>query len=161
MQPRDLTPGDRDAYPTSTTFSSGDDFTFTPDSEASRVHRGAGEERIVEHQLRPVPREHREQVNEMGMPDNGEQGRRQRSEVFSLNGKKFGLAGAEDRRATRRIKWDILVASCGTQMEDVGLRSRRTLTGRRLLIVLIHSVNEFVFGPVHTGKIWVICFYRG
>jgi len=31
--PRDLTPGDRDAYPTSTTFSSGDDFTFTPDSE--------------------------------------------------------------------------------------------------------------------------------
>ncbi len=30
--PRDLTPGDRDAYPTSTTFSSGDDFTFTPDS---------------------------------------------------------------------------------------------------------------------------------
>lgn len=30
--PRDVTPGDRDAYPTSTTFSSGDDFTFTPDS---------------------------------------------------------------------------------------------------------------------------------
>ncbi|MFO0801670.1 MAG: S9 family peptidase [Gemmataceae bacterium] len=31
--PRDVTPGDRDAYPTSTTFSSGDDFTFTPDSK--------------------------------------------------------------------------------------------------------------------------------
>jgi dipeptidyl aminopeptidase/acylaminoacyl peptidase len=30
-QPRDVTPGDRDAYPTSTTFSSGDDFTFSPD----------------------------------------------------------------------------------------------------------------------------------
>ena len=30
---RDVTPGDRDAYPTSTTFSSGDDFTFTPDSK--------------------------------------------------------------------------------------------------------------------------------
>ncbi len=30
--PRNLTPGDRDAYPTSTTFSVGDDFTFTPDS---------------------------------------------------------------------------------------------------------------------------------
>ncbi|MEI8214023.1 MAG: S9 family peptidase [Planctomycetota bacterium] len=28
----DVTPGDRDAYPTSTTFSVGDDFTFTPDS---------------------------------------------------------------------------------------------------------------------------------
>ncbi|MBX9626734.1 MAG: S9 family peptidase, partial [Gemmataceae bacterium] len=30
---RDVTPGDRDAYPTSTTFSSGDDFTFSPDGK--------------------------------------------------------------------------------------------------------------------------------
>ena len=29
--PRDLTPGDRDAVPTSTTFSSGEDFAFSPD----------------------------------------------------------------------------------------------------------------------------------
>ena len=32
-EPRDVTPGDRDANPTSTTFSVGDDFTFTPDSK--------------------------------------------------------------------------------------------------------------------------------
>ena len=32
-EPRDVTPGDRDAYPTSTTFSIGDDFTFSPDSK--------------------------------------------------------------------------------------------------------------------------------
>lgn len=31
---RDVTPGDRDAYPTSTTFSVGDDFVFSPDSRA-------------------------------------------------------------------------------------------------------------------------------
>jgi len=31
-EPRDVTPGDRDAYPTSSTFSLGDDFTFSPDS---------------------------------------------------------------------------------------------------------------------------------
>ena len=31
---RDVTPGDRDAYPTSTTFSVGDDFTFSPDSQS-------------------------------------------------------------------------------------------------------------------------------
>jgi dipeptidyl aminopeptidase/acylaminoacyl peptidase len=31
-QPRDVTPGDRDAFPTSDTFSSGNDFTFSPDS---------------------------------------------------------------------------------------------------------------------------------
>ena len=33
-EPRDVTPGDRDGYPTSTTFSVGDDFTFTPDSKS-------------------------------------------------------------------------------------------------------------------------------
>lgn len=33
LEPRDVTPGDRDAYPTSSTFSVGDDFTFTPDSK--------------------------------------------------------------------------------------------------------------------------------
>ncbi len=32
-EPRDITPGDRDAYPTSDTFSSGDDFTFSPDGK--------------------------------------------------------------------------------------------------------------------------------
>src|SRR5262249_44425353 len=31
-EPRDVTPGDRDANPTSDTFSVGDDFTFSPDS---------------------------------------------------------------------------------------------------------------------------------
>jgi dipeptidyl aminopeptidase/acylaminoacyl peptidase len=31
--PRDVTPGDRDAFPTSTTFSSEDDFTFSPDGK--------------------------------------------------------------------------------------------------------------------------------
>lgn len=30
-EPKDVTPGDRDAFPTSTTFSVGDDFTFSPD----------------------------------------------------------------------------------------------------------------------------------
>jgi dipeptidyl aminopeptidase/acylaminoacyl peptidase len=33
-EPRDVTPGDRDAYPTSDTFSVGDDFTFSPDGKA-------------------------------------------------------------------------------------------------------------------------------
>jgi dipeptidyl aminopeptidase/acylaminoacyl peptidase len=32
-EPKDVTPGDRDAYPTSTTFSVGDDFTFSPDGQ--------------------------------------------------------------------------------------------------------------------------------
>jgi dipeptidyl aminopeptidase/acylaminoacyl peptidase len=32
-EPRDVTPGDRDAYPTSTTFSVGDDFVFSPDGK--------------------------------------------------------------------------------------------------------------------------------
>ncbi|MBI2926738.1 MAG: S9 family peptidase [Verrucomicrobia bacterium] len=32
-EPRDLTPGDRDAVPTSSTFSAGDDFDFSPDGK--------------------------------------------------------------------------------------------------------------------------------
>ncbi|HEY4308824.1 MAG TPA: S9 family peptidase [Pirellulales bacterium] len=32
-EPRDVTPGDRDAYPTSSTFSLGDDCTFSPDNK--------------------------------------------------------------------------------------------------------------------------------
>jgi dipeptidyl aminopeptidase/acylaminoacyl peptidase len=32
-EPKDVTPGDRDAYPTSTTFSTGDNFTFSPDGQ--------------------------------------------------------------------------------------------------------------------------------
>jgi dipeptidyl aminopeptidase/acylaminoacyl peptidase len=32
-EPRDVTPGDRDANPTSSTFSMGDDFTFSPDGK--------------------------------------------------------------------------------------------------------------------------------
>ena len=32
-EPKDVTPGDRDAYPTSTTFASGDNFTFSPDGK--------------------------------------------------------------------------------------------------------------------------------
>src|SRR5207253_6891207 len=33
-EPRDITPGDHDAYPTSDTFSVGDDFTFSPDGKS-------------------------------------------------------------------------------------------------------------------------------
>src|SRR5262249_56487110 len=32
-EPKDVTPGDRDAFPTSDTFSTGDNFTFSPDSK--------------------------------------------------------------------------------------------------------------------------------
>ena len=32
-EPKDATPGDRDAFPTSTTFSTGDNFTFSPDGK--------------------------------------------------------------------------------------------------------------------------------
>src|SRR5581483_6013455 len=32
-EPKDVTPGDRDANPTSTTFETGENFTFTPDSK--------------------------------------------------------------------------------------------------------------------------------
>jgi dipeptidyl aminopeptidase/acylaminoacyl peptidase len=33
LEPKDVTPGDRDAFPTSDTFSTGDNFTFSPDGK--------------------------------------------------------------------------------------------------------------------------------
>ncbi len=33
IEPKDVTPGDRDAFPTSSTFSTGDNFTFSPDGK--------------------------------------------------------------------------------------------------------------------------------
>ncbi len=53
-EPRDLTPGDRDAYPTSSTFSAGDDFTFTPDSLSLVYTAPAGARRSLEHEPRSV-----------------------------------------------------------------------------------------------------------
>ena len=51
-----MTPGDRDAFPTSTTFSTGDDFTFSPDGKHLVFTAAPEEGRGVEHQLRHLPR---------------------------------------------------------------------------------------------------------
>ncbi len=54
---RDMTPGDRDAYPTSTTFSVGDDFTFSPDSKflVFTAVPSKGEAWSTDHDLCRVP----------------------------------------------------------------------------------------------------------
>src|SRR5262245_33953359 len=79
--PRDVTPGDRDAFPTSSTFSSGDNFTFTPDSKAHRLYRATRRERSLEYELRHLPREYHEHFAEVGNAHIRQQGRRQWPEV--------------------------------------------------------------------------------
>ena len=94
-----MTPGDRDAYPTSDTFSTGDDFTFSPDSNYLVFTAVPETERGVEHELRHLPRAgHRRQG---GVPDEGEQGGRQRAELLARR-QEAGLPGAESGPASRR-----------------------------------------------------------
>ena len=57
--PRDVTPGDRDATPTSTTFATGDDFTFSPDGKYLVYTATPDQRRGVEHELRHPPRRRR------------------------------------------------------------------------------------------------------
>ena len=83
--PRDVTPGDRDAYPTSSTFSSGTDFTFTPDSGhllftavPKKNRRSLGD------QLRHLPRQYpQHDLHELAEFDEREQSRRHRSAILA------------------------------------------------------------------------------
>ena len=108
-EPRRRDPGDRDAYPTSTTFSVGDDFTFTPGRQAPRLHRRAGEGRGVEHQLRPLPRVDDNTSPQVGDADEGQHGRRQLAAVLPGR-QEAGLPRPEEGRATRRTSGTFMVA---------------------------------------------------
>ena len=106
---RDVTPGDRDAYPTSTTFSVGDDFTFTPDSKhvVFTAVPDKGEAWSTDHNLCRVPLDNTATEWPSLTSDNkGADG----SPRFSPDGKK--LAWRSQKRAGYEAdKWDIKVVA--------------------------------------------------
>ncbi len=59
----DATPGDRDAYPTSSTFSSGEDFLLFSGRETLDFHCSTCETGIVEHQLRTLSSRYRQPIH--------------------------------------------------------------------------------------------------
>ena len=109
-QPRDVTPGDRDAYPTSTTFSSGDDFTFSP-SGTHLIFTAVpekGEAWSTNYDICRVGIFNTSPKWETLTADNkaADSGPR-----FSANGKKLAWR-AQKKAGYEADKWDILVADC-------------------------------------------------
>jgi dipeptidyl aminopeptidase/acylaminoacyl peptidase len=133
---RDVTPGDRDAYPTSTTFSSGDDFTFTPDSKhlVFTAVPAENEAWSTNYDLCRVSVTNTSPKWETLTKDNpaADSGPK-----FSPDGKKLAWR-AQKQAGYEADKWDILVADCNPD---------GTLTGkpRSVLKAQDHSVDEFVW----------------
>jgi dipeptidyl aminopeptidase/acylaminoacyl peptidase len=105
----DATPGDRDAYPTSTTFSVGDDFCFTPDGQHLLVTAvpAAGESWSTNYDLcridlsQPSPRW--ESLTDQPAADC--------TPKFSPNGKRLAYR-AQARPGYEADKWNIVVVDC-------------------------------------------------
>jgi dipeptidyl aminopeptidase/acylaminoacyl peptidase len=134
-QPRNVTPGDRDAYPNSSTFSVGDDFTFTPDSK-HLVFAGSPTENeawSTNYDLCRVSITNKstkwETLTKNPAADNGPK--------FSPDGKKLAYR-SQKKAGYEADKWDILV---------VDVKPDGTFAGELQNVTAIEdiSVNEFVW----------------
>ena len=137
---RDVTPGDRDAYPTSSTFESGDDFTFSPDGNflIFTAVPEKGEAWSTNYDLCRVPVKasggRKPTVWETLTTDNkaADSGPK-----FSPDGKRLAWR-AQSRPGNEADKWDIVVADCNPDGTISGKPSN--LTAKHDL-----SVHEFVY----------------
>ncbi len=133
---RDVTPGDRDANPTSSTFSSGDDFTFTPDGKYLVFTAVPEKEEAwsTNHDLCRVSITNKSPKWETLTADNKAA---DGGPKFSANGKKLAWR-AQKTAGYEADKWNILVADC---------TSDGTLSGKPFNSTARYdiSVNEFVW----------------
>ena len=135
-EPHDATPGDRDADPTSKTFSSGDDFTFTPDGShlVFTAVPAKDEAWSTNYDLCRVSITNTSPKWETLTADNkaADSGPK-----FSPDGKKLAWR-AQTKAGYEADKWDIAVADC---------KPDGTLAGppKPALMTLDLSANEFVW----------------
>ncbi|HVK09788.1 MAG TPA: S9 family peptidase, partial [Gemmataceae bacterium] len=133
-EPKDITPGDRDANPTSTTFSVGDDFTFSPDGKhvIFTAVPDRDEAWSTDYDICRVP------VAGGGKPAPLTKANRAADNAprFSPDGKRLAWR-AQKRAGYEADKWDILVAD---YLADGPLGEPKNLTGGKDV-----SVNEFVW----------------
>ncbi|HEV3385859.1 MAG TPA: S9 family peptidase [Gemmata sp.] len=135
---RDVTPGGRDAYPTSTTFSSGDDFTFSPDGKflVFTAVPEKGEAWSTNYDICRVSITNTSPKWECLTPNNPAA---DTGPKFSPDGKKLAWR-AQKRPGYEADKWDIVVADCGL---DGSLAAHpKNWTGADDL-----SVHEFAWVP--------------
>jgi dipeptidyl aminopeptidase/acylaminoacyl peptidase len=148
-EPKDVTPGDRDTYPTSTTFSVGDDFTFSPDSShlvfTAVPDRNEAWSTNYDLCRVPVSGGNVQTITKANAAADG-------SPRFSPDGKKFAWR-AQKQAGYEADKWDILIADCNPDGSLAG--SPKNITHG-----LDRSVDEFawmgdteiVYAADHEGK---------
>jgi dipeptidyl aminopeptidase/acylaminoacyl peptidase len=133
---RDVTPGDRDANPTSSTFSSGDDFTFTPDGK-HLVFTAVPEKNEAWSTNYDICRVSITNTSTKWEALTADNKAADGGPKFSANGKKLAWR-AQKKAGYEADKWDILVADCKEDGTPVG--KPFNATARYDL-----SVNEFVW----------------
>jgi dipeptidyl aminopeptidase/acylaminoacyl peptidase len=135
-EPKDVTPGDRDAYPTSSTFSTGDNFTFSPDGKylVFTAVPAKDEAWSTNYDICRVPitgggKEWESLTKDNAAADSGP--------IFSPDGKHLAYR-AQKRAGFEADLWELLVVECdegGAFRKLVGSLSK--VTG--------HSVNDFTW----------------
>lgn len=133
---RDVTPGDRDAYPTSTTFSSGEDFTFTPDGThlvftavPAKAEAWSTNYDLCRVSVTNTSPKWETLTAANKAADSGPQ--------FSPDGKKLAWR-AQKKEGYEADKWNIVVADCKPDGTPAG-EPKSTTADRDL------SVNEFTW----------------
>jgi len=133
-EPRNVTPGDRDAYPTSTTFSVGDDFTFSPDGThlvfTAVPDRDEAWSTNYDLCRVPVTGGTVETMTKGNLAADG-------SPRFAPDGKRLAYR-AQKKAGYEADKWDILVTECGLDGAVKG--EAKNVTASKDV-----SVSEFVW----------------
>lgn len=133
---RNVTPGDRDAYPNSSTFSVGDDYTFSPDGKHLIFAAAPAEDEAWSTDYN-LCRVRIDNTSTKWETLTGQNKAADNSPRFSPDGKKLAWR-AQKKPGYEADKWDILVADC----DETG-----TIKGQitNVTEMMDLSVNEFVW----------------
>jgi dipeptidyl aminopeptidase/acylaminoacyl peptidase len=135
-EPKDVTPGDRDAYPTSTTFSVGDDFVFSPSGKylVYTAVPDRDEAWSTNYDICRVPIAGGK-VDNLTKSNKAADG----SPQFSPDGKKLAYR-AQKKAGYEADKWELMVTDCDGDGAIAG--KPQTVTHN-----FDGSVDEFVWTP--------------